>query len=406
MEGRAFAGYTGPVKRDTLKQLVAAYDVGDLSTDRLLVVDDEPLNCEVVAGLLEDDYTVLQAESAEEALRIVAETALDVIITDQRMSGLTGVELLERVRVSHPDIAGIVLTAYTDTPAIIAAINRAGAFRFITKPWQAEHLQLAVAEAVEMVYQRRAIRRLVELLARRNNELAAAMDELKSAQDRMLHLERLSTIGRLTAGITHELRNLLTALSLLKTDAKMVSEPEELVETVDVVEACVQNMMATLQTMNQFARAGRIEVYASRVAPADVVRDVVTVMRMDMGYRRRKTEVRIDPDLPLVSGDRQRLTQVLVNLVRNAVQATADGALVTLEATRNGGDHVVLAVEDDGPGVPNELRERLFEPFVSSKGVEGMGMGLYMARLIVESHQGSIRLVDRPGGGTRVEVHL
>jgi len=66
-----------------------------------------------------------------------------------------------------------VLTAYTDTPAIIAAVNRAGAFRFITKPWQAEHLLLAVGEAREMVYQRRAIRRLVELVAQRNDELAA-----------------------------------------------------------------------------------------------------------------------------------------------------------------------------------------------------------------------------------------
>jgi len=75
------------MKRDTLQQMVAAYDVGDLMTERILVVDDEPLNCEVVAGLLEDDYVVLQAESAEAALEIVGTTPLDLIITDQRMPG-------------------------------------------------------------------------------------------------------------------------------------------------------------------------------------------------------------------------------------------------------------------------------------------------------------------------------
>jgi signal transduction histidine kinase len=402
--GPAFPRYSGAVEHDTLGQLVAAYEVGDLVTRRLLVVDDEPLNCDVVAGLLEDDYTVLQATTAEEALRIVAETPLDVIITDQRMPGHSGVDLLERVRSTHPDIVGIVLTAYTDTPAIMAAINRAGAFRFITKPWQAEHLQLAVAEATETVYQRRAIRRLVELLARRNSELAAAMEDLQSTQGQMLHLERLSTIGRLTAGVSHELRNLLTALTLLKTDAQITTEPQELVETVEVVQACVNNMMATLQTMNQFARAGRVEVRAAQVAPADIVHDAVTVMRMDMGFRRRRTEVRLEPNLPPVTGDRQLLTQVLVNLLRNAVQATTEGSLVVLEATRDGDGRVVLAVEDDGPGVPRAVRDHLFEPFTSTKGAEGMGMGLYMARLIVESHRGTIRLVDRKGGGTRFEV--
>jgi signal transduction histidine kinase len=299
-----------------------------------------------------------------------------------------------------------VLTAYTDTPAIIAAVNRAGAFRFITKPWQAEHLQLAVGEACEMVYQRRAIRRLVELVARRNDELARAMGELQSAQQQMLHLERLSTIGRLTAGVTHELRNLLTALSLLRSDARLATRPEDLAETVDVVEACVENLMATLQTMNQFARAGRVELSAAPVSATDVVRDAVTVMRMDTAFKRRRTELHVPPDLPSIQGDRQRLTQVLVNLIRNALQATADGALLRIEAGRQAGGRLLLAVEDDGPGVPAELRDRLFEPFVSSKGAEGMGMGLYMARLIVESHGGAIRLLERSGGGTRVEVLL
>jgi signal transduction histidine kinase len=394
------------MKGDTLKQLVAVYEVGELLTERLLVVDDEPLNCEVVAGLLEDDYTVLQAGSAEEALEIVASTPLDLIITDQRMPGLTGVELLEGVRETHPDLVGIVLTAYTDTPAIIAAVNRAGAFRFITKPWQADHLMLAVREACELVYQRRAIRRLVELLAERNEALAGAMRELQGAQQRMLHLERLSTIGRLTAGISHELRNLLTALSLLKTDARLASDPAELAETVDVVEACVQNLMATLQTMNQFARAGRVDVLATPVAPRDIVGDAVAVMRMDTAYRRRRTEVQVEPGLAPVNGDRQRLTQVLVNLIRNALQATQDGALVRIEAEQTSEGRLVLSVEDDGPGVPAEVKDRLFEPFVSSKGAEGMGMGLYMARLIVESHRGAIRFVERERGGTRVEVLL
>jgi C4-dicarboxylate-specific signal transduction histidine kinase len=103
-------------------------------------------------------------------------------------------------------------------------------------------------------------------------------------------------------------------------------------------------------------------------------------------------------------GDRQKLTQVLVNLVRNALQATAQWRRVAIGASRVNG-HVVFSVEDEGPGVPPEMRETLFQPFATGK-VDGMGMGLYMSKLIIDSHQGEIILLDRPQGGSRFEVRL
>jgi two-component system sensor kinase FixL len=95
---------------------------------------------------------------------------------------------------------------------------------------------------------------------------------------------------------------------------------------------------------------------------------------------------------------------VLVNLVRNALQATAQWRQVSIEASRLNG-HVIFAVEDEGPGVTPEARQTLFQPFVTSKG-GGMGMGLYMAKLIIDSHQGEIAVIDRPQGGARFEVRL
>ena len=94
-----------------------------------------------------------------------------------------------------------------------------------------------------------------------------------------------------------------------------------------------------------------------------------------------------------------------MNLVRNAVQATAQWRQIGVEASRKNG-HVVFAVEDEGPGVPPDLKESLFKPFVTSKGEGGMGMGLYMAKLIIDSHQGEIAVLDRPEGGARFEVRL
>jgi two-component system sensor kinase FixL len=126
---------------------------------------------------------------------------------------------------------------------------------------------------------------------------------------------------------------------------------------------------------------------------------------MDLNYRMHKVGVHVDEGLPPLHGDKQKLTQVLVNLVRNALQATAHWRSVSIEATRKNG-HIVFAVEDEGPGVPPELRDSLFKPFVSSKGEGGMGMGLYMAKLIIDSHQGEIAALDRPQGGARFEFRL
>jgi signal transduction histidine kinase len=167
----------------------------------------------------------------------------------------------------------------------------------------------------------------------------------------------------------------------------------------------VGNLIHTLEAMHQFARGGSLTIEKAMLKPSLVVHDALAIARMDMSFRAHKVAVNIEEGLPQVHGDRQKLTQVLVNLVRNAVQASAQWRQIGVEATRRNG-HVVFAVEDEGPGISAEVKENLFKPFVSSKGEGGMGMGLYMAKLIIDSHQGEIAVLDRPTGGARFEVRL
>jgi C4-dicarboxylate-specific signal transduction histidine kinase len=167
----------------------------------------------------------------------------------------------------------------------------------------------------------------------------------------------------------------------------------------------VTNLITTLEAMHAFARGGGIALDKGKLAPSAVIHDAVAIARMDLQYRMHKVDVHVEDGLPNVVGDRQKLTQVLVNLVRNALQATEQWRHVAIEAKRFE-DRVVFAVEDEGPGVPADMREDIFKPFVSSKGEGGLGMGLYMAKLIVDSHQGEIAVLDRPEGGARFEVRL
>lgn len=200
-----------------IQSILERYPVGELLTRGVLLVDDELPNLSVLQSFLGEDYRVLTAESGAEALRIAETVPLDVVVTDQRMPEMTGVELLKRLRVLKPDLAGIALTGFGDTAALLGAINQARVFRFLKKPWEIDEVREAVRQASEHVLQQRTIARLVELLAARTDELTAALAHLSQTQQNMLHLDRLATTGRLAASITHDLRNSMTGCSTSRT---------------------------------------------------------------------------------------------------------------------------------------------------------------------------------------------
>ncbi len=388
---------------DALQSLLQRFEVGELLTRGILLVDDEAPNLTVLESFLDVDYRVYTATSGEEALAIAENTPLDIVIADQRMPGMSGVELLEALKQKRPDLLGIVLTGYSDTPALISAINRARAFRYLRKPWQPEEVLAAVSQACRMVFHQRAVARVLELLAKRTDELATTLVELQEAQKNMLHLDRLATAGRLAAGISHDLKNSLNGLIYLQQEAEVRNTDPAFTHALSVGLSGVRNLHESLSTMNSFVRQKRLSMSMEWFEPAQVVRDAVAVVSMDMDYRNRSVAVHTVDDLPLLLGDRQKMVQVLVNLIRNAVQATQARQHVAIAVAASPAG-ILYSVEDDGRGVSAELRESLFEAFVSSKGDEGVGLGLYMSKLIVAYHNGHIAAHDRPGGGTRFEV--
>src|SRR6266446_4797323 len=307
-----------------LRALVARYGVEGPRKSGVLLVDDERPNLLVLRGFLEGGYTVYEAESGIQALELADKSEIDVVIADQRMPEMTGVEMLEELRSRKPDVGGI----------------------------EATHRQ-------------------------------------------MLHLERLGTMGRLAAGITHDLRNVMISVNFIERELQQQKASPDLLESVHVGTQGIHNLLETLEAMHQFASAGAIHLAMDKVAPAQVIQGAIAIARMDLNFRARKVDVQVQEDLPFVQGDRQKLIQVLVNLVRNALQATERSRRISIQASRDA-DDVILAVEDEGPGVPRELQEKIFEPFVSTKGDRGMAMSLYMAKLIVESHRGRIRVSNRP----------
>jgi len=392
---------------ETLQRLVVQHGMGELLHRAVLVVDDEPENLDVLEAVLqEQEVRVIRATDGDSGLEVARSEPLDLVITDQRMPGRTGVDLLSQLALERPDVVGIVLSAYTDAPVILQAINEAKVFRFLTKPFAIDEMVRTCREAQEMVFYRRAIAGLLERLSARNEELSRALQELQDAQQRMLQMERLSSMGRLATGVIHDLRNALMGLTFLEADLETMGASEEMKESVRVGLSGLHALMGTLESLHQFARDGRLGTAISTVDVGDLVRSALLVMRGDVEFRRRRVEAKIGEGLPPIQGDRSKLVQVLVNLLRNAVQATVQGQAIRVIAEVLEDGQVLLAVEDEGPGLPEAVVSRLFDPFVSTKGEAGLGMGLYMARLVVEAHNGKIGAVQRPSGGARFEVRL
>jgi signal transduction histidine kinase len=389
-----------------IASLVQRLGVEPQRTGAVLLVDDEELNLKVLRSFLEERWKVHVASSGAEALEIAASVPLDVVIADHRMPGMTGLEMLEELRRRRPDVAGVVLTAYADMQALESAINRAGVFRFLRKPSHPAEIVQTIEQASEAVSQRRTIEKLVQLLANRSDELRHSLEVLQEQQRMLLHLERLGTVGRLTAGVAHDLRNVMVAFRAAEWElAQDPALPAGLREIVTLGLAGVENMLRTLQTLHEFARTGSLALDLRDVDPRVIVTDSLSIARMDPEFKVHVVQADVAADLPPVRADRQKLTQVVVNLIRNALQATKPEERVRVIARARPGGRVEIAVEDDGPGVPPEIRSRLFEPFASAKGEQGLGLGLYMARLIVSAHNGGLELVDTPRGA-RFEVTL
>lgn len=365
----------------------------------MLIVDDDVGNLDVLRAFLDGDYAVREARSAAEALALVEAERFDVIVCDQRMPGMTGIDMLAEVRGRFPDVAGILLTAYTDTPVLVDAINRARVFRHMHKPWEPEDLLGAVAQASAMVQQRRLNARLLE-------ELNNTNEQLRATQHRMLHLDRLSTLGRLTAGITHDLRNTLGGLTLLESLFEAQNVSPRLMAPLRVGVSATRHLMSTLSTLHQFA-GGKLALREEAIDVAEVVRDALVLAGLEMEQRRSRCVTSVAEGLPPVRCDRARIVQVLVNLVRNAMQSTDTPQTIRVEVWSEDGG-VAIAVQDEGPGVAPGIESRLFDPFESTKGDQGLGMGLYMCRLIMEQHGGTIASVAPvpPGTGARFVIGL
>ncbi len=258
----------------------------------------------------------------------------------------------------------------------------------------------------EMASQLRADR---AALQERLDDLERTTAELTAAQEQLVRSARLAAVGRLSAGVAHEIGNPLAAirgmLDLLQAGDLDADEEKEFVLRIQRESERIHH---TIRDLLDFSRhdpehAGRIESSASL---AEVVEDTVKLVDRQSRFRDIALELAVDESLPRVRGNHERLRQLLLNLLFNAADALAGRGTIEISASGANGS-VQLVVSDDGPGIDDQILDQVFDPFVTTKPAgQGTGLGLAVCHTIVDQLGGSIRAGNRAGGGASFEVSL
>lgn len=377
----------------------------DLREYPILYVDDEQPNRVVMKHSLGKEFSLQLAASGEEALEILAREPVAVLLTDQRMPGMSGVDLAERALKDFPDVVRVIITAYSDLEATIDAINRGRVRRFIKKPWTREELVAVMRESVHAFHSERLIRRQQQLL---------------------LKLDRVSSVAVMAAAIAHDLRQPVTYIkptipALLRYVRDLVQLPlprgvlerlQEIEEGLSDIETGFEKLWLVSDTLlkslksQENGRSSDDEREMVAIDLRDVIDGAVVLTRLTVtSVARLQVEL---PERPVVvRSDEGPLLQLLVNLLLNAAQSIKSGHKLTNEirVRLEAEERALLEVCDTGCGIPAENLAQVFDTFFTTKK-NGSGLGLAICRQIVEDLGGKISVESEPGSGSRFKIAL
>lgn len=362
----------------------------------ILYVDDEKNNLTVFRLAFSDEFSIRIAQSPAEALAILDDEKIAVLLADQRMPGMTGTALAERVKEKYPDVVRMLVTAYVDSTAAVDAINRGEVYRFISKPWREDAMRTTLRAAVD-----------VAAMGRRLGEL----------QMQMLRNERLASLGFATAGVSHDMKTPLSTLSLgLDLVGRLVGrlqpgagDEANLTEIGRVLADC-REANRQLRDLVEEIRCKLKEAPArkERLDPLHVAQSTLRLCRPEI-LARAQLVVQSE-EAPDIHGDPVQLGQVLLNLLINAAQSIPEQPQASPRIRFSVGMRdgwAVWEVEDNGRGIPNDIQGKLFEPFYTTRSDEGgTGLGLAIVQDIVDRHGGRIEVGSQPGKGTTFRVLL
>jgi signal transduction histidine kinase len=346
---------------------------------------------------LNPEVTLLPTDAALEGPAIPLLDAADLSGTD----GEALFNLVQRALPGRPVIVG----GSRDRETLLDAINRWRAFRLVPHGSPMQSIVLAIFQAHEAQRLEETVHASVDELEVECNVLEVALDELRSTQEKLLHAERLATVGRFVSTLLARLERALGCLDVLERARDRFGDNTELGWSLEYAVDGIKSFGALLRDIMALADESKDDTLSPDEEELDPFMERALVfLRHDPLVRKRSVEGILESGAT-VRIDRPRILHVLMNLLRNAAQATDKGGRITLR-TRADGPRAVIEVEDEGCGMTDEVRSMLFTPFFTTKGRGGMGLGLKLSKTAVELHGGTLTCTSTPGEGSCFRIEL
>jgi C4-dicarboxylate-specific signal transduction histidine kinase len=390
--GGAAVDKVAPPKADA-----AAADNGHAFT--ALIADDQPDMLRFIKSELAPHYNVIAVSDGQQAVDKAAAFTPDIILLDMMMPEKDGMQACREIRAAPAtqNVPIILITAHVDEETKINAL-RAGASDFLPKPFSTTELHVRVRNLVDSHdFQRK--------LAHQNRTLESTIDQLKETESQLVQSEKLASLGRLSAGIIHEINNPLnfasTGLYTLRSKARFIPEPErdDFAEVLKDIEEGITRVKTIVSDLRTFTHPGQ-----RGVDEVDVADAVTSCLRFLSQEWRNKVEVQTNlTDHQTIWADKNKLIQVLINLLQNSLDAIKekkfeDEKPAILISGRVERGLNILSVRDNGPGIDAAVLDKIFDPFFTTKDVgQGMGLGLSITYRIVQDFGGRIVVKTEPG---------
>ena len=385
----------------------------------VLYVDDEEQNLEGFKFLFGRDFNIFTSLNAKDAFTILENNEIKVLISDQRMPEITGLEFLKQVKVKYPDIICIILTAYADIEALIQAVNQGGIYRYMLKPWEKSDLFIAINNALEKYNYLLVNKLLLEDIQIKNKELKQYNAELKSTVEQLkIAKEKAEESDRLKQSflqnISHEIRTPMNGIlgfaDLLKSDN--ISK-ETRMSYLEIINKSGEQLMQIIEDVLDIAKieAGQVDINKNIVNINQLLMDIYNFHLPQINNNGLAFEL-VNPygnSHFFLNIDAVKLRQILDNLINNAKKFTRSGK-IKLSILQES-DQILLTVEDSGIGIPPEEIVAVFEPFRQIESTlkdkfSGTGLGLSITKSYVEMMGGKIWVESELERGTIFYISL
>lgn len=400
----------------------------DQSRRTLLIVDDEDGPRQSLRVVFKDDYNLLLASTGPRALELARQHRINAAILDIRMQGMSGTELLEKLKAIQPNIEVIMLTAYETVDTVRQAL-RLGACDYLNKPFDIATIRKAVATAMERFS-------FADEVRSNNEKLAALQAEL---HDQRLQEEISRTRGEIYASIIHDINGPLTIMSgfiqiinqRISDSKRLEGEDMEMVKDrlrriTRQVSNCIEISHRYLSFMRQQPKG------PARIGAHQILEDLRELLNVHPSKGTNSLVIHNLPERVQLEINGTDLIQILLNLSINALQATPEPHTVEIsgqlletpvdlstlvdgphdrllhpEALINTPPLLMLTVRDDGPGIPSEAMSKIFQPYFTTKPVgKGTGLGLAIVHRLLKEASGFLHLHSEPGKGAAFNIYL